>query len=117
MHSQWAAPRKWCSTSCGICRPRATSRSCARSTKRVRSAASVKDFYVRQIGADPARVEVVYNAVDFGMLKTTAPRDEIRARLHVPAQAMAAGVIARLTDQKGHSVLFDALASEPDLAA
>jgi len=82
----------------------------------VASAASVKAFYVDQIGADPARVDVIHNAVDFGMLATTATRREIRARIGVPDGALAAGVIARLTDQKGHGVLFDALAAAPELA-
>jgi glycosyltransferase involved in cell wall biosynthesis len=77
----------------------------------------VKSFYVDQIGADASRVEVIYNAVDFGMLKTTMSREEIRSRIGVPAEAIAAGVIARLTDQKGHGVLFDAIASTPALAS
>lgn len=82
----------------------------------IASAASVKAFYVRQIGADPSRVDVIYNAVDFDMLQTTVTRDEMRARIGVPGDAMTAGVIARLTEQKGHSVLLDALAATPDLA-
>ena len=40
--------------------------------------------------------------------QTSAPRAELRARLNCPAQALVAGVIARLTDQKGHRYLFDA---------
>jgi glycosyltransferase involved in cell wall biosynthesis len=79
------------------------------------SAASVKDFYVKQVGAQPARVDVIYNAVDFGMLETTAPRGELRARVGVPEGALTAGVIARLTEQKGHRFLFDAMASQPGL--
>jgi glycosyltransferase involved in cell wall biosynthesis len=82
----------------------------------IASAASVKAFYVRQIGADPSRVDVVYNAVDFDMLRTSASREEIRASLDLPAGAITAGVIARLTDQKGHTVLLDALATTPELA-
>ena len=82
----------------------------------IASAGSVKEFYVRQVVADPARVDVIYNAVDFSALKTSAPRAEVRARLNIPAQALVAGVIARLTDQKGHRYLFEALALEPALA-
>ena len=81
------------------------------------SAAAVKDFYIDQVGADASRVEVVYNAVDFDMLKTTASRDEIRSRIGTPRDVRVAGVIARLTDQKGHTVLFDAMAARPELAA
>lgn len=81
----------------------------------IASAESVKDFYVGQVGADPSRVEVIYNAVDFGMLQTTASRAEVRARAGVPEGATVGGVIARLTEQKGHRFLFDALAHEPGL--
>lgn len=83
----------------------------------VASAASVKAFYVEQIGADPSRVDVVYNAVDFDMLRTTLTREQVRAAIGVPAGAMTAGVIARLTDQKGHHVLLEALAATPGLAS
>jgi glycosyltransferase involved in cell wall biosynthesis len=83
----------------------------------VASAASVKAFYVNQIGAAASRVDVIYNAVDFDMLRTTESPAAIRAALGVPAGAITAGVIARLTDQKGHAVLLDALAATPDLAA
>jgi glycosyltransferase involved in cell wall biosynthesis len=82
----------------------------------IASAESVKTFYMEQVGAGADRVDVIYNAVDFAALATSAPRAELRARLHLPADALVAGVIARLTDQKGHSFLFEALASEPALA-
>ncbi len=82
----------------------------------IASAASVKAFYVEQIGADPSRVDVVYNAVDFDMLRTTRTPEQARAAIGVPAGAMTAGVIARLTDQKGHHVLLEALAATPALS-
>jgi glycosyltransferase involved in cell wall biosynthesis len=82
----------------------------------IASAESVKEFYIRQVGADPDRVDVIYNAVDFATLGTSASRAELRARLNVPEHALVAGVIARLTDQKGHSYLFDAIAHETELA-
>ncbi len=83
----------------------------------VASAESVKEFYVKQVGADPDRVEVIYNAVDFGALATGAPRDLLRTRLGLPSNALVAGVIARLTEQKGHRFLIDALAQTPGLDA
>jgi glycosyltransferase involved in cell wall biosynthesis len=82
----------------------------------VASAASVKQFYLEQISAEPSRVEVIYNAVDFKMLETSVSRDEIRSRIGVPAGAIVAGVIARLTEQKGHTILLDAVAATPGLA-
>jgi glycosyltransferase involved in cell wall biosynthesis len=80
------------------------------------SAASVRDFYIAQVHADPAKVDVIYNAVDFAQADATSSRDEMRAALGVPADARVAGVIARLTEQKGHRFLFDALATTPALA-
>jgi glycosyltransferase involved in cell wall biosynthesis len=82
----------------------------------VASAASVRDFYVRQVHADPAKVEVIYNAVDFSQARPTVPRDEMRALLGIPADVPVAGVIARLTEQKGHRYLIEALAAAPGLS-
>ena len=82
----------------------------------IASAGSVRDFYVRQVHADPAKVDVVYNAVDFAQGRPTIARPEMRASLGLPADARVAGVIARLTVQKGHRHLFQALASSPSLA-
>lgn len=81
------------------------------------SAESVRDFYIQQIQADPARVEVIYNAVDWSQLGTTMAPDALRASAGVPAAAPLAGIIARLTEQKAHRYLFDAMASTPGLAS
>ena len=79
------------------------------------SAESVRDFYLAQVHADPARVKVIYNAVDWAALETTTSRDEFRAALGIPPQVLLMAIIARLTAQKAHSVLFDALAKTPQL--
>jgi glycosyltransferase involved in cell wall biosynthesis len=81
------------------------------------SAESVRDFYLRQVHADPARVDVIYNAVDWSQLQTTLPSGALRASVGVPAAAPLAGIIARLTEQKAHRHLFDAIAGSPELAA
>jgi glycosyltransferase involved in cell wall biosynthesis len=83
----------------------------AGTTRVVASAESVREFYIRQIHAVPTKVEVVYNAVDWNQLKTTVTRDEVRRSLGIAPSAKVAGVIARLTEQKGHRHLFDALAN------
>lgn len=82
----------------------------------VASAAAVRDFYVKQVHADPAKVDVIYNAVDFSQAQATIARPAMRASLGIPVDAPVAGVIARLTAQKGHRVLFEALAAAPQLA-
>jgi glycosyltransferase involved in cell wall biosynthesis len=87
-----------------------------RGTARViASAESVKDFYVKQVHADPAKVDVIYNAVDMDQLETSMSREEMRASLGLAPDAKVAGVIARLTEQKGHRFLFEAL-QRPALA-
>jgi len=82
----------------------------------VASAASVRDFYVEQVGADPAKVEVIYNAVDWSQLQAATGRDEMRASAGIPIEVPLLGIIARLTEQKAHRVLFDAMADRPELA-
>ena len=80
------------------------------------SANSVRDFYIKQINADPAKVDVIYNAVDFAQARPTMSRAAMRASLRIPLVAPVAGVIARLTEQKGHRFLFEALASREELS-
>jgi glycosyltransferase involved in cell wall biosynthesis len=81
------------------------------------SAESVREFYVRQVHADPGKVEVIYNAVDWAALDAMSSRAELRASVGVPADAPLACIIARLTEQKAHGVLFEALAQQESLAA
>jgi glycosyltransferase involved in cell wall biosynthesis len=87
-----------------------------RTDRVVVSAGSVREFYIRQVHADPAKVDVVYNAVDWSQLHTTASRAATRASLGVPDGVPLSGIIARLTEQKAHRYLFEALASTPGLA-
>ena len=51
----------------------------------IASAESVRDFYIEQVDADPDKVEVIYNAVDWSQLETTMTRDEFRAAIRRPA--------------------------------
>ena len=81
------------------------------------SAESVRDFYIKQVHAAPAKVDVIYNAVDFSQLQTTTSREALRASVGVPTGAPLAGIIARLTEQKAHRYLFEAMASTPGLEA
>src|SRR5688572_11681373 len=81
----------------------------------VASAESVRDFYIDQIDADPDKVVVIYNAVDWSQLDVTVARHEFRRQCGIPADAPVAGIIARLTEQKAHRVLLDAIASSLEL--
>ena len=82
----------------------------------VASAASVREFYIDQVKADPSKVEVIYNAVDWAQLQTTVSREKFRTSVGVPQDVPLAGIIARLTEQKAHQVLFDAIAHDAGLA-
>jgi glycosyltransferase involved in cell wall biosynthesis len=82
----------------------------------VASAESVREFYIKQVQADPEKVGVIYNAVDWSQLQTTMTPVEFRAAVGAPTDAPVAGIIARLTEQKAHRVLFDAMAHHPGLS-
>ena len=58
---------------------------------------------------------VIYNAVDWSQLQQTMAPGALRASVGIPAGAPLAGIIARLTEQKAHRDLFDALAATPGL--
>jgi glycosyltransferase involved in cell wall biosynthesis len=88
-----------------------------RTDRVVASAESVRQFYIRQVHADPGKVVVIYNAVDWGQLRTTRKREEMRLSLGIPRDRPLAGVIARLTEQKGHVHLFDALTRIAELSS
>ena len=81
----------------------------------VASANSVRDFYIDQVQADPSRVTVIHNAVDWSQLETSMTSEQLRSETGVPSDVLLAGIIARLTEQKAHRVLFDAMAQHPDL--
>ena len=83
----------------------------------ITSAESVREFYLSQVSADPEKVGVIYNAVDWSQLETTTTRDAWRSECGIPSGVPLAGIIARLTEQKAHRVLFDALAHHPGLEA
>jgi glycosyltransferase involved in cell wall biosynthesis len=83
----------------------------------IASAESVREFYIKQVSADPDKVVVIYNAVEWSQLQATQTGEEIRAAFGVPLDAPLSGIIARLTEQKAHRVLFDAMASRPELSA
>ena len=82
----------------------------------VASAASVREHYIRSVHVNPAKVDVIYNAVDWNHLQTTMSRDEMRHALRLPAGAPVLAIIGRLTRQKGHIYLFEAIARTAALA-
>ena len=59
----------------------------AKTDRVVVSAESVRDFYIEQVGADPEKIDVIYNAVDWAQLAATEDRDTFRAQFGVPPSA------------------------------
>ena len=82
----------------------------------VASAAAVREHYIRSVHVNPAKVDVIYNAVDWDHLQTTAGRDEMRHLTGITAGSPVLATIGRLTRQKGHIYLFEALARTAALA-
>lgn len=68
-------------------------------------------FAAEAEGARPARALVIPNGVCLG--QRTAARDELRAELGLPDGARLIGSVGRLSAEKGHSMLLDALALLP----
>ena len=79
----------------------------------------VPSEYLRQMvigwGADPQRVQVIYNALDASNYKLTLSRDEARQQLGWSLQDHYLLTVARLTAWKGVDYLIDALVQLPDL--
>ena len=71
---------------------------------------AVDEFYRRQVGVDSSKIEVVYNAVRFGPTPGTDDRAPALARLGLDPDAVVLGTLGRLTRQKGHRFLLQALA-------
>jgi glycosyltransferase involved in cell wall biosynthesis len=71
----------------------------------------VKDYLLKEIGLDPAKIRVVVNGVDVAALDAAAPGEAVRRDLGLPAEAPVIGLVGRLDHWgKGHQELFTALA-------
>ena len=85
-----------------------------RTTRVVACCQAVADFYAHQVGIEPACLEVIYNAVDFAAVEPRADRAAARAALGFGPEDIVLGCLGRLTEQKGHGFLLDALVALRD---
>ena len=70
---------------------------------------SVRDRHIAH-GVDPKKVEVIYHGTDTKAFRAvTAERDAVRGTLGLPLEALAVGIIGRVSPEKGHSDLLEAL--------
>jgi glycosyltransferase involved in cell wall biosynthesis len=82
----------------------------SRTTRVIACCQAVADFYRRQVRLDSRRLEVIYNGVEFAALEQRTDRAEARASLGYGPDDIVLGCRGRLTEQKGHDVLLEALA-------
>jgi glycosyltransferase involved in cell wall biosynthesis len=81
-----------------------------RTTRVVACCRAVADFYASQVGVGRERLEVIYNAVDFAAVAPRPDRERARAELGFGPDDLVLGCLGRLTEQKGHDVLLEAIA-------
>lgn len=71
----------------------------------------LKRFYVKVEGLPPGKIVTVhYGLAPGAFLRDTNDGANVRAEWGVPTDAPLAGVVGRLTEQKGHTYLLDAFA-------
>ena len=64
--------------------------------------------YVLRLGADPKKVEVIYNGVDLDRFKPIAnARSEVRRKLGIPESAVVAATVRRLVYKNGLDTLLE----------
>ena len=84
-----------------------------KSARVIAVSAEVRDDLVGRDGIDPRRVATIHNGIDLRRVDTPLTREQARARLGLPADAIAIGCIGRLEEQKGHRYLLEACTKLP----
>jgi glycosyltransferase involved in cell wall biosynthesis len=82
----------------------------SRTTRVIACCKAVGDLYRGQIGLDAERLEVIYNAIDLAIVRPRADRQSARSQLGYSADDLVVGTLGRLTRQKAHDVLLEAVA-------
>jgi len=86
-----------------------------RSARVIAVSGEVRDDLVGRDGIDPRRVATIHNGIDLGRVESALTREQARARLGIPENAIAIGCIGRLEEQKGHRFLLEACARLADI--
>jgi len=79
------------------------------STRVVAVSEDVRRDLIRHDRIPAERIMVIHNGIDTGRVRSSLSREAARARLGIPADAIAVGCVARLEEQKGHRFLLEAL--------
>jgi glycosyltransferase involved in cell wall biosynthesis len=71
---------------------------------------SVKKFISKYEHIPSRRILVIYHGVDTNRFRQIKRNTAIRRSIGVPRNAFVIGIVGRITEQKGHKYLFDAVA-------
>ena len=71
---------------------------------------SVKKFISKYEHIPLKRIKVIYHGVDIKRFRSAKNTTSIRRSIGVPKNAFVIGIVGRITEQKGHKYLFDAVA-------
>ena len=82
---------------------------------------SVRDRHIAH-GIAPGKIQVIHHGTDTAAFRAVSrPAEAVRAELGLPADAVAVGIVGRVSNEKGHDDLLEALRllrpSRPDVYA
>ena len=61
-------------------------------------------------GLDPQRAEIIHNGIDLSRFQSGMVADDVRTEFRLAAGEPVVGCVARLSDEKGHQYLLEAMA-------
>lgn len=71
---------------------------------------SVKQFISKYEHISPQRIKVIYHGVDVNRFRPAADNARTRRSIGLKPNDFVVGIVGRITEQKGHKYLFDAIA-------
>ncbi len=75
---------------------------------------AVRQYLLKRGELSPEKVVTIYNGVNFDRFEAPCDPRERRAELHLPEDAILAGVVARVEPAKDHATLLDAMSRIAD---
>jgi glycosyltransferase involved in cell wall biosynthesis len=88
----------------------------ARKTNRMIAVSRVvKDHIITRDRIEPSKVEVIYNGIDIRHFPSSLTKTAAREKIGVPADCFLVGTVGRISGEKGHIYLIDALRSAKDI--